>query len=67
MTEESKSVDELLEEQITKLCKFSKDFEKMQEDLRQLNIITSREIMITKKILYDFSHSFSKKTQEEFK
>ena len=64
---EIKNYQFLLQDRLRKLDMFLEDFENMQDDLRRFNMIARREIMMTQKLLFDFSRSYSKGTQEDLK
>ena len=64
---EIKNYQFLLQDRLRKLDMFLEDFENMQDDLRRFNMIARREIMMTQKLLFDFSRSYSKNTQEDLK
>ena len=67
MPEEIRNYQYLLQDRLKKLDMFLEDFENMQDDLRRFNMIARREIMMTQKLLFDFSRSYSKNTQEDLK
>ena len=67
MPEEIRNYQYLLQDRLKKLDMFLEDFENMQDDLRRFNMIARREIMMTQKLLVDFSRSYSKDTQEDLK
>jgi len=67
MPEEIRNYQYLLQDRLKKLDMFLEDFENMQDDLRRFNMIARREIMMTQKLLFDFSRSYSKGTQEDLK
>ncbi len=67
MPEEIRNYQYLLQDRLKKLDMFLEDFENMQDDLRRFNMIARREIMMTQKLLFDFSRSYSKDTQEDLK
>ena len=67
MPEEIRNYQYLLQDRLKKLDMFLEDFENMQDDLRRFNMIARREIMMTQKLLFDFSRSYSKDIQEDLK
>ena len=67
MPEEIRNYQYLLQDRLKKLDMFLEDFENMQDDLRRFNMIARREIMMTQKLLFDFSRSYSKDTKEDLK
>ena len=67
MPKEIRNYQYLLQDRLKKLDMFLEDFENMQDDLRRFNMIARREIMMTQKLLFDFSRSYSKDTQEDLK
>ena len=67
MSEESKNFEFLLHERLKKFDSFLDTFMDLQDNLMVLNKMARTEIKRTQKLLFDYSHTYSKNIQEGLK
>lgn len=67
MNKESKSFEIRLQKRLKEFDLVLENFESMQNELREFNMIARREIIKTRRLLFDFSRTYSEKIQEDMK
>lgn len=67
INKESKSFEIRLQKRLKEFDLVLENFESMQNELREFNMIARREIIKTRRLLFDFSRTYSEKIQEDMK
>ena len=67
MPKESKNFEFLLQERLKKFDSFLDTLMDLQDDVMRLNRMARHEIMMTQKLLFDYSRTYSKNVQENLK